>query len=251
MVKDGGSAAQSLLAIKGFTETMAGSRAGGAVGQGISGIVGSLANAYVAGKGLGAVRALFGGGAAAAEAAGGAGAAGGSALAGAALPAAITAGGAYAATQTGAYKNASTHDQVMALTPGGGATMGLQNAGNAWTGALHGKDKAGWSGFFAGGWNGLFGNNNSDGMPSYAVGSYELPKDQVAQVHKGEMILPASIAAAVRKSVSSTGGSDGAPTHVEIKIMLQSGSDADVKKVGAQIKSIIQNPSMAKSMKES
>jgi hypothetical protein len=246
MVKDGGSAAQSLLAIKGFTETMAASRAGSAVGQGASGIASSLADAYLAGKALrAAASGLADAGAAITGSAGAL-----SAVLGASTTL-LAAGGAYAASQTVAYKNAGTRDRVMAATDTSTTVrLGVQNAGAALTGAVHGKDKAGWSGFFAGAWNGLFGNNNSDGMPSYAVGSYDLPKDQVAQVHKGEMILPASIAEAVRKSISGTSGSS-APIHVEIKVMLQSGSDADVKRVGAQIKSIIQNPSMAKSMKES
>jgi hypothetical protein len=35
-------------------------------------------------------------------------------------------------------------------------------------------------------------------MPSFAVGSWELPGDMIAQVHKGEMIIPAAQAAQVR-----------------------------------------------------
>lgn len=41
------------------------------------------------------------------------------------------------------------------------------------------------------------------GLASYAVGAWSLPSDQFAQVHKGEMIIPASFASALRSNVSN------------------------------------------------
>lgn len=51
------------------------------------------------------------------------------------------------------------------------------------------------------------------GLASFAVGAWELPRDMVAQVHKGEMIVPAGPAAAFRAIIGSNLGT--APTvHV-------------------------------------
>ncbi len=47
-------------------------------------------------------------------------------------------------------------------------------------------------------------------LPSFAVGAWNLPNDMVAQVHAGEMIVPAGPAAALRSSLS--GGGSGSPS---------------------------------------
>jgi hypothetical protein len=44
------------------------------------------------------------------------------------------------------------------------------------------------------------------GMASYAVGAWNLPTDQIAQVHAGEMIVPAAQAQAFRSAVSGNSG---------------------------------------------
>ncbi len=51
------------------------------------------------------------------------------------------------------------------------------------------------------------------GLASFAVGAWNLPNDMVAQVHQGEMIVPAGPAAAFRSAVAS-GGGDGGTVHV-------------------------------------
>jgi hypothetical protein len=43
----------------------------------------------------------------------------------------------------------------------------------------------------------MFGGSNSF-FPSFAVGIDKVPSDMVAQIHQGEMILPAHVAGAVR-----------------------------------------------------
>lgn len=43
-------------------------------------------------------------------------------------------------------------------------------------------------------------------IPSYDVGSWNIPNDTLAMVHKGEMIIPAAQAAAVRSGASGGGG---------------------------------------------
>jgi len=62
------------------------------------------------------------------------------------------------------------------------------------------------------------------GLPGFASGAWSLPSDMIAQVHAGEMIVPAGPAAALRGALSGNGGaSDGgapasvsATTHVNI-----------------------------------
>jgi transcriptional regulator of heat shock response len=51
------------------------------------------------------------------------------------------------------------------------------------------------------------------GIASFAVGAWELPSDMIAQVHKGEMIVPAGPADALRS------GGGGSPTYVTIHAM--------------------------------
>jgi len=52
---------------------------------------------------------------------------------------------------------------------------------------------------------------NEQPLPSYAVGSWAIPQDQVAQVHKGEMIIPKTFADSVRagEGAITGGGSSG------------------------------------------
>jgi hypothetical protein len=45
-------------------------------------------------------------------------------------------------------------------------------------------------------------------LPSFAVGAWSLPSDMIAQVHKGEMIVPAYAAEAMRAGAGGGGGGD-------------------------------------------
>ncbi|WP_374308837.1 hypothetical protein [Methylocella sp.] len=47
------------------------------------------------------------------------------------------------------------------------------------------------------------------GLASFAVGAWSLPNDMVAQVHEGEMIIPAGPAAAFRSAISNGAGAGG------------------------------------------
>jgi len=51
------------------------------------------------------------------------------------------------------------------------------------------------------------------GLASFAVGAWSLPSDMVAQVHQGEMIVPAGPAAAMRSALAG-GGLGGGDVHV-------------------------------------
>ena len=52
-------------------------------------------------------------------------------------------------------------------------------------------------------------------VPGFAVGAWDLPSDMIAQVHKGEMIIPRTFADDLRSNGGSIGGSGG-DTHVHI-----------------------------------
>jgi hypothetical protein len=146
-------------------------------------------------------------------------------------------------------KGAATASRI-AFDAGKGGVVGLE-LGN-------GNPFAGAAGSVAGLVQGLYNAATGQGMDygtkgsigSYAVGSYELPKDEVAQVHKGEMILPASIAQAVRTSLHNSSSKTSGGHNVQIQVMLTNGTDADVMRVGRKIKSIIEDPTIATSMKE-
>jgi hypothetical protein len=43
-------------------------------------------------------------------------------------------------------------------------------------------------------------------LPSYAVGTWAVPQDQTAQIHKGEMIIPKTFSDSVRKGEATIGG---------------------------------------------
>ncbi len=62
-------------------------------------------------------------------------------------------------------------------------------------------------------------------VPSFAVGAWSLPGDMLAQVHNGEMIVPAFQAEAMRNGAQVGGGGGGAALHVTLNaIDTQSGA---------------------------
>lgn len=56
-------------------------------------------------------------------------------------------------------------------------------------------------------------------MASFAQGAWELPGDMVAQVHKGETILPAPFAEDFRNNGGSLGGGSGGITNINIQAL--------------------------------
>jgi len=46
-------------------------------------------------------------------------------------------------------------------------------------------------------------------LPSFAVGSLNVPKDMTANIHKGEMIIPKPFAESVRSGEATVGGGSG------------------------------------------
>ncbi len=238
-----GQAAQDILRADGFIKTMLEDPQGKGVGDGIGGIISSLIQG---GSIMAAGRAVAGaagaGGAAAGVFEGGVGAAG----LGVAAPAAALVAGGVVAANSGAWKNADIGQKTMAFTPGGAVPLGIQNAISTFQGFMNGN---GIGDRLSGAWNGFFGNNNA-GTPSHASGTWDLPKDEIAHIHKGEMILPASIADAIRRNVGKQGSSSGGGGPVQVTLVMKNSSDSEVMRVGKQLKSIIENPSTASSVKE-
>lgn len=58
-----------------------------------------------------------------------------------------------------------------------------------------------------------------EGIPSYAVGSDYVPRDMLANVHQGEIIVPAVPAAIIRNLVSNSGDSGSAELLAEVRAL--------------------------------
>jgi hypothetical protein len=71
------------------------------------------------------------------------------------------------------------------------------------------------------------------GMASFAVGAWSLPSDMIAQVHQGEMIVPASAtpwAQAVMSNASANGGAGQITVHHATNFNIQALDSGDVKR---------------------
>ncbi len=90
-------------------------------------------------------------------------------------------------------------------------------------------------------------------LASFAVGAWELPVDMIAQVHKGEMIIPAGPAAAIRaggsgSETSATGGGSG-DVHLHVHAVDAGSVTALFRSQGADLARIVaqqmnNNPSL-------
>jgi len=99
------------------------------------------------------------------------------------------------------------------------------NATNAGGGGLFGGIGSSISGFFGKGIGSLF----SSFLPSFDVGSDYVPKDMTANIHKGEMIIPAREAAQIR-----SGGMSNGATVIQ-NITIGSGVSAAVRQEVAKM----------------
>lgn len=78
------------------------------------------------------------------------------------------------------------------------------------------------------------------GLASFAVGAWSLPSDMIAQVHQGEMIVPAGPAGALRSALSGGSGSGGTvhvhhSTNFSVQAIDASGVKQFFKNNGRQI----------------
>ncbi|PKL17870.1 MAG: hypothetical protein CVV49_08820 [Spirochaetae bacterium HGW-Spirochaetae-5] len=54
-------------------------------------------------------------------------------------------------------------------------------------------------------------------LPSYAVGTWAVPRDMTAQIHKDEMIVPKTFSDSVRRGEATIGGSGGATVNIYVE----------------------------------
>ena len=79
-------------------------------------------------------------------------------------------------------------------------------------------------------------------LPSYDVGTDRVPEDQIAQVHKDEMIIPANLANKIRNRTTTAGGSTNINVKMDVNIARASVSEAEYmftyfkKKLEAELK---------------
>lgn len=65
-------------------------------------------------------------------------------------------------------------------------------------------------------------------LPSYAVGAVDIDRDQIAQLHQGELVVPKTFAEGIRDGNISIGGSE---SRVEVTIINNSGVKATAERV--------------------
>lgn len=65
-------------------------------------------------------------------------------------------------------------------------------------------------------------------LPSYAVGAVDIDRDQIAQLHQGELVVPKTFAEGIRDGDISIGGSE---SRVEVTIINNSGVKATAERV--------------------
>lgn len=87
------------------------------------------------------------------------------------------------------------------------------------------------------------------GIPGYSKGAWAISRDQTARVHAGEMILPASVAEAVRTTIRSgpAGGLGGPAANVIINVSLE-GRDADGVRFAQNVKRVLEGSRRAESI---
>jgi cell wall-associated NlpC family hydrolase len=78
--------------------------------------------------------------------------------------------------------------------------------------------------------------------PGFSKGAWSIDKDQVANIHQGEMILPASLAHAVRTSLqrgATGGGGGGSNGPITINVYPAGASDSEAVRFGTKLKSVL------------
>lgn len=82
------------------------------------------------------------------------------------------------------------------------------------------------------------GDSHKSGHKGYSGGAWAISRDHTARVHTGEMILPASLAQAVRDGAQKTMHSGGPGTSVVIHVTL-TGTDADAMRFAKRVGQIV------------
>lgn len=89
---------------------------------------------------------------------------------------------------------------------------------------------------------------NDGNLKKYSSGAWAISNDQIAKIHQGEMILPASIAEAVRTSLRSGlqggGGTGGGARQVVIQVTVREATDADAIRLAKKVKTLLDEDTM-------
>jgi cell wall-associated NlpC family hydrolase len=89
-----------------------------------------------------------------------------------------------------------------------------------------------------------FGNGSK--IPSYDIGTKNVPEDQLALIHQGEMIIPSKIAEVIRAASSPGSKSGGGHSTVQVNLTITSATnDAEIKQLAYKIQSIWEEDSMS------
>jgi hypothetical protein len=129
------------------------------------------------------------------------------------------------------------------------------NARVAYSMSAGGKNWSPWSTYKSGAYS-KYGSKWDDlvktsGLKGYSQGSYDVPKDQAANIHAGEMILPASVAESVRTNMAKGRSgqlSGGQAPQVTIELNLHGVSESDARSLAAKVKSILEDDNMYASL---
>lgn len=79
------------------------------------------------------------------------------------------------------------------------------------------------------------------GAPGYSQGAYRISSDQTANLHAGEMVLPASVAQSVRASMAhaAAGQSASGGGNVSITVMIAQASSSEAIRFANQVKNVL------------
>lgn len=97
------------------------------------------------------------------------------------------------------------------------------------------------------------GRKNSAGnYIGYARGSWEIVRDELAQVHKGEMVVPKPTAEALRSLVNGGGRSGGSTIQIIVQMpvqVMQHVSESEMERVLGAMKSSVENSHQLRSIR--
>jgi hypothetical protein len=79
------------------------------------------------------------------------------------------------------------------------------------------------------------------GLPGYSQGAWNLSKDHTANVHAGEMIIPAGTAEVLRNAMRESLAGQGGGKTVNVTLKIEKASDEEAMKFAKQVKKLWEN----------
>lgn len=122
----------------------------------------------------------------------------------------------------------------------------MANARAMWDISGHGTNWHPWSTYTGGQYRAYLAQAKAAAASAgYADGSWQLPSDQIAKVHKDEMIVPARMAEVIRQEMKG-GASSGTNTHVHThhwSVVVQRGTDAEAERLAKMVMDKVEHKS--------